>query len=62
MLALAAGFAAAVVGLLMQVLILRFMQGQDLRQTLVTIGLSIVFADLLLWAFGGEIYSSTRRR
>ena len=47
--ALAAGFlAAAVAGLLMQVFILRRMQGQDLRQTMVTIGLSIVIADILL--------------
>ncbi len=58
LLAVAAGFlSAAVVGLLMQVLIFRFMEGQDLRQTLVTIGLSIVFADLMLWWFGGEIYT-----
>ena len=57
-LAVAAGFlSAAVVGLLMQVLIFRHMEGQDLRQTLVTIGLSIVFADLMLWYFGGEIYT-----
>jgi branched-chain amino acid transport system permease protein len=57
-LGVAAGFlSAAVVGLLMQVFIFRFMEGQDLRQTLVTIGLSIVFADLMLWAFGGEIYT-----
>jgi branched-chain amino acid transport system permease protein len=33
------------------------MEGQDLRQTLVTIGLSIVLADLMLWGFGGEIYT-----
>jgi branched-chain amino acid transport system permease protein len=58
LLAVAAGFfSAALVGLLMQVLIFRFMEGQDLRQTLVTIGLSIVFADLMLWGFGGEIYT-----
>jgi branched-chain amino acid transport system permease protein len=58
LLAVAAGFlSAAAVGLLMQVLIFRFMEGQDLRQTLVTIGLSIVFADAMLWAFGGEIYT-----
>ena len=58
LLAVAAGFlSAAVLGLLMQVFIFRFMEGQDLRQTLVTIGLSIVFADLMLWAFGGEIYT-----
>jgi branched-chain amino acid transport system permease protein len=56
-LAVAGGFlAAAVVGLLMQLLILRHMQGQDLRQTMVTIGLSIVFADLMLWAFTGEVH------
>ena len=55
--ALAAGFAAAAIaGLLIQVLILRRMQGQDLRQTMVTIGLSIVIADLLLWIFTGQVY------
>ena len=58
LLAVAAGFlSAAVVGLLLQVTIFRFMEGQDLRQTLVTIGISIVLADLMLWAFGGEIYT-----
>ena len=57
-LAVAAGFvAAAVIGLLLQVLVFRHMQGQDLQQTLVTIGLSIVLADVLLWIFGGEIYT-----
>lgn len=57
LLALAAGFAAAAIaGLLIQVLILRRMQGQDLRQTLVTIGLSIVIADLLLWIFTGQVH------
>ena len=56
-LALAAGFiAAAVLGLLIQVLILRHMQGQELRQTMVTIGLSIVIADLLLWTFTGQVH------
>jgi branched-chain amino acid transport system permease protein len=56
--AVAAGFlTAAVVGLLMQVVVFRHMQGQDLRQTLVTIGLSIVLADLMLWMWGGEIYT-----
>lgn len=57
LLALAVGFlAAAVAGLLIQVLILRRMQGQDLRQTMVTIGLSIVIADVLLWIFTGQVY------
>ena len=56
-LAMAAGFlAAAVLGLLIQVLILRHMQGEDLRQTMVTIGLSIVIADLLLWTFTGQVH------
>jgi len=57
-LAVAAGFlAAAVLGLVMQLLVFRHMQGQDLRQTLVTIGLSIVLADLMLWIWGAEIYT-----
>ncbi|MDM0111559.1 branched-chain amino acid ABC transporter permease [Variovorax sp. J22R133] len=57
-LAVIAGFlSAAVLGLLMQVLVFRHMQGQDLRQTLVTIGLSIVLADLALWIWGAEIYT-----
>ncbi|MBO9514258.1 MAG: branched-chain amino acid ABC transporter permease [Variovorax sp.] len=57
-LAVIAGFlSAALLGLLMQVLIFRHMQGQDLRQTLVTIGLSIVLADLALWIWGAEIYT-----
>ena len=56
-LALAAGFiAAALAGLLIQLLILRHMQGEELRQTMVTIGLSIVIADLLLWTFTGEVH------
>jgi branched-chain amino acid transport system permease protein len=55
--ALAAGFlAAAIGGLLIQWLILRHMQGQDLRQTMVTIGLSIVIADVLLWIFTGQVH------
>jgi branched-chain amino acid transport system permease protein len=55
--AVAAGFAAvALAGLLLQVLIFRHMEGQDLRQTLVTIGLSIVLADLMLWIWGGQTY------
>ncbi|HKV16631.1 MAG TPA: branched-chain amino acid ABC transporter permease [Reyranella sp.] len=57
-LAIAAGFAsAALVGFLLQISVFRFMQGQELRQTMVTIGISIVLADLMLWWFGGEIYS-----
>jgi branched-chain amino acid transport system permease protein len=55
--AVAAGFAAAALfGLLLQVLVFRFMHGEDMRQTMVTIALSIMMADILLWIFGGEIY------
>src|SRR5215813_11038583 len=57
LLAVAAGFAsAALFGLILQLAVFRFMQGQDLRQTLVTIALAIMLADVLLWIFGGEIY------
>ena len=56
-LAMAAGFmAAALAGLLIQVLLLRHMQGQELRQTMVTIGLSIVIGDLLIWIFTGQVH------
>lgn len=57
LLAVAAGFAAAaLVGLVLQVAVFRHMQGEDLRQTLVTIGLSIIIADLCLWIFGAEVH------
>jgi branched-chain amino acid transport system permease protein len=56
-LALATGFlSAALFGLLLQVAVFRFMPGQDLRQTLVTIALSIMLADVMLWMWGGQIY------
>jgi len=55
--ALAAGFlGAALVGLAMQVAIFRFMPGQDLRQTMVTIALSIIIADLLIWGIGATVH------
>ena len=44
----------AIVGMAMQFLIFRRMEGQDLRQTLVTLGLSIVFSDLMVWVWGGN--------
>lgn len=52
----AAFLVAALLGLLLQRLVFRRMEGQDLRQTLVTIGISIVVADLLLWIWGGDFY------
>ena len=49
----------AVIGVAMQVLIFRRMEGQDLRQTLVTLGLSIVFSDLMVWVWGGNTFQIT---
>jgi len=48
--------AAALLGVILQVLVFRRMEGQDLRQTLVTIGIAIVLADRMLWGFGGDYY------
>src|SRR5262249_39103395 len=41
------------IGLLMQQLLLRWNQGQDLRQALITIAVSIILADQMLAHFGG---------
>jgi branched-chain amino acid transport system permease protein len=43
----------AIVGLLMQQLFLRWNQGQDLRQALITIAISIIAADLMLPGYKG---------
>ena len=43
-------------GILLQVLILGRLQGDDMRQTLVTIGVSIVAADQMLNIWGGDVY------
>lgn len=56
---IAAFIIVALAGILMQVLLFRWMEGQDLRQTLVTIGLSIIVADLLLWSYGGDTFQVT---
>ncbi len=53
----AAGFlATAVFGLALQTLVMRRMEGEELRQTLVTIGISIVMADLMLAIWSGTTY------
>lgn len=44
-------------GLLLQNQVFRRMEGEELRQTMVTIGLSVVIADLLLWIWGGQSYT-----
>ncbi len=57
LLGVAAGFLAlAIVGVLMQVAVFRRIEGDDLRQTLVTIGISIVAADLMLAVWTGTTY------
>lgn len=48
--------AIALSGALLQVLVFRRMEGDDLRQTLVTIGVSIVAADLMLAIWTGTTY------
>ncbi len=52
----AAFVVVGVLGILLQVVVFRRMEGEDLRQTLVTIGISIVLADLMLWIWGGSFY------
>ena len=42
-----------IVGVVMQQVFLRWNQGQDLRQALITIALSVILADQMLAAFGG---------
>ena len=53
----AAGFVIlALVGVVMQVLVFRRIEGDELRQTMVTIGISIVAADLMLAVWTGGTY------
>src|SRR5262245_15447300 len=57
LLGVAAGFAAlAIIGLVMQVVVFRRLEGDDLRQALVAIGISIVAADLMLAIWTGATY------
>ncbi|MCS7255764.1 MAG: branched-chain amino acid ABC transporter permease [Thermomicrobium sp.] len=57
--ALAALLIATTTGLLLQVGLLRWIHGQELREALVTIGISIVAADLMLARWGGFTYDFT---
>jgi branched-chain amino acid transport system permease protein len=49
----AASFAVAVIGLVMQQVFLRWNQGQELRQALITIAISVILADQMLAHYGG---------
>ncbi len=51
---LAGTMAAMAIGVALQAMLLGWMQGQELRQALVTIGVSIVVADQLLAVYGGN--------
>jgi len=53
---IAGGLSCAVVGAFLQAFILGRYQGDELRQTLITIAISIILADFLLWAWGGLTY------
>jgi len=53
-------FATVVVGLVglgIQQLFLRWNQGQDLRQALITIAISVIFADQMIAHYGGVVQS-----
>jgi branched-chain amino acid transport system permease protein len=57
LLGIAAGsLSMAAAGVLMQYFVFRKLEGDDLRQTLVTIGISIVVADLMLAIWGGNTF------
>ncbi|MER8548135.1 branched-chain amino acid ABC transporter permease [Mesorhizobium sp. M1169] len=54
---LAAGFAAlAAIGVGLQIAVFRNLEGDDMRQTLVSIGVSVIAADLMLSIWGGATY------
>lgn len=48
--------AIALLGVVLQFVVFRRMEGEDLRQTLVTIGISVVLADIMLWIWGSHSY------
>jgi branched-chain amino acid transport system permease protein len=52
----AGGLGVALVGLVIQATLFDGIQGQEMRQTLVAIGVSIIMADLLLAWYGGLTY------
>ncbi|MEM7775414.1 MAG: branched-chain amino acid ABC transporter permease [Pseudomonadota bacterium] len=52
----AAFIVVGVLGVVLQYVVFRRMEGDDLKQTLVTIGIAIVLADLMLWIWGGDFY------
>ena len=53
---------AGLIGLAMQQLFLRWNQGQDLRQALITIALSVIVADQIVVHTGGGVARTCRSR
>src|SRR5690606_5598266 len=49
--------AVGVLGLIMHQVLLRWFEHQDMRVALVTIGVSLILADQLLFVYGGRAYS-----
>ena len=54
--ACAAG-AVAIAGLLIDVVLLRFVRGNDLRQVLLTVGVALVLHDAMLVIWGGDTFT-----
>jgi branched-chain amino acid transport system permease protein len=52
--ALLAALACGVLGVVVQQLLLRWNQGQDLRQALITIAVAMILADQMIVRFGGQ--------
>lgn len=50
---LVGGAVAALIGIVLQQVLLRWNQGQDLRQALITLAVSVILADQMLAWFGG---------
>jgi branched-chain amino acid transport system permease protein len=57
--AVGAAAAIVVIGLVVQQVLLRWNQGQDLRQALITIAISVIVADQIVAHFGGTAVSVT---
>ena len=53
---LAGAAASALLGWVMYAALFRRLQGQELRQTLASIALSIILADAMMWIWGGQPY------
>jgi len=53
---LAAGIAVAIIGILMDRFLFRFLYKQELEQVLLTFGFIYIFSDICKWIWGGSVY------